>query len=114
VKTSTETAAGRDELDRLRKVADEYGIPLLQALPEHAIDPELVRDVPVEWIRKHGVLPVRHDGRVCVLCSDPSCVREHEYLALLLGVDLQPLLAPPGVISEAIDACYYRREDATS
>ena len=111
MKKKSDPGTGRAELDRLRAAADEYGVELITALADDALDPALVRDVPVDWVRAHRLLPVRHGGRVCVLCCDPSQVSEQEYLALLLGQDLQLLLASRDVVTDAIDACYYRRAD---
>ena len=61
----------------------------LTMIPEAALDPELIKDLPVEWARTHCVLPVRLDGRACVLASDTGKIAEIEYLELLTGLDLE-------------------------
>ena len=95
----------------LKKLADQYGMDFLAVVSDEMLDPLLVSKLPVEWARNNCLLPVRIDDCLCVLGCDPSQVDEQEYLALLLGDDLQPVLAPREVIAQGIERCYYSKED---
>ena len=48
------------------------GFAVLDPVPDEVLDSTLVAEVPVEWARQHGMLPVRHCGRLCVLLSDEA------------------------------------------
>jgi len=96
----------------LRELAKEYGIDFVESLADDALDPLLVARLPVEWARTNCLLPVRISGRVCVLTADPSTVRQQEHLALLIGQELHPVLAPRDLISHSIERCYFSKDDS--
>ena len=96
----------------LRALAEQFGLEYLDTVPDGVLDPTLVADVPVEWSRSNGVLPVRHAGEVCMLTSDPGDISAQEYLALVLGTDVRPVVAPAGTILQSIEACYFSRDDS--
>lgn len=98
----------------LARLAGEYGIELLDPVPEQALDPALVADIPVEWARAHCVLPVRLGDEVCVLLSDPAQLDEQEYLGLILGYRLRPVLSGSEHIADCIEKCYFRKKDSAA
>ena len=73
------------------------------------LDPSLVERVPLAWSRARGVLPVRRDGQVAALVADPADHEAVENLALLLGGELVPVLAPRRAIRRAAERCHYQR-----
>ncbi|MCX6996223.1 MAG: ATPase, T2SS/T4P/T4SS family [Kiritimatiellaeota bacterium] len=77
------------------------------------LDPELVRHLPVEWARTHLVLPVRWQAEVGMLTCDPARLTVRDDLALLLGREVQPILAPRAEILRAIERCYFSKSDTT-
>ncbi|MCE9616735.1 MAG: GspE/PulE family protein [Lentisphaerae bacterium] len=87
-----------------------YGLRVLDRIPAEVLDATLIVDLSVEWARAQGLLPVTIEGEACVLTADPDRVAPQEYLALLLGRDLRPVLAPRAAILAAIEQCYYSRE----
>jgi general secretion pathway protein E len=89
-------------------------VPSIETVSDDMLDPELVADLPVEWARANLLLPIRMDGHVFALCVQAGCVSEQEYLALLLGHDVTPVLASEAVVSQAIERCYYRRDNSPS
>ena len=99
-----------EEGDVLAALSVQYGIPLLTGLGEEVLDPALVANLPVEWARANRVLPVRLPDGVRVLMSDPTRVEILDDLALLLGEEAIPVLAPAREIARAIEACYVRRD----
>ncbi|MBM4143327.1 MAG: type II/IV secretion system protein [Lentisphaerae bacterium] len=105
-------AAGTESPSDLPGLAARYGVEYLAAVDEAILDPSLVDSLPVEWARANLMLPVRIGGDLCVLTSDPSRVSGQEYLALLLGAPLRPVLAPREAVLRSIEQCYYRRENS--
>lgn len=99
-----------EEIQRLRVLGVEFGMTLLEIVPPEALSSELVADLSVDWARTHCLLPVLLDGVACVLTADPGHVSAMEYLALLAGRELRPVLAPRGEILRGIEACYFNRE----
>ena len=102
------------ELDLLEALARQFSIDLLLRVPDAELDPDLVRDLPVEWARTHRMLPVRHDGRVAALMEDPTRIEALGDLALLLDCEPVPLLAPGAEIARCIEQCYYHRGESSS
>lgn len=98
--------------DAARALAEYFALPFVTDVPGHWLDPEKVRAVPVDWVRTRGMLPVVCDGTLSVLVADPSHLTDQEDLALLLGEEPEPLVAPRNVISAAIDRCYFQKRDA--
>jgi general secretion pathway protein E len=96
----------------LRKLAEDYGLAYLTSVDDSMIDASLVADVPVEWVRANLLLPVRKDDALCVLTADPTRVEAQDYLALLVGKSLRPVVAEADIIRECIERCYYSREDS--
>lgn len=96
----------------LQALAAQYDTLFLNSVPDDMLDPALVTKLPVEWARSHCVLPVRCEGKLCVLTADAEQVDEHEYLALLIGQELKPVFASAAVIAESIERCYYSKDDS--
>jgi len=99
-----------DELTRLHALGRAYGLAVLERVPPEMLDPALVADLSVEWARTHCLLPVMLDGECCLLTADPGQIAQQDYVSILLGRDLRPVLAPRALILHSIEQCYYRRE----
>jgi len=110
------TAAGnggtQEPAPDLARTAEEYGVDFVESVDADLLDPSLIADLPVEWARTNCMLPVRMGGESCVLTADLSQVNEQEYLALLLGHPLRPVLAPREAILRGIEQCYYSKDDS--
>ena len=106
---SNDTAAGGG-LPDLKAAAERLGLPYQDAVAEGIFDPQLVANLPVEWARSHGMLPVRIDGVACVLMDDPAKISQQEDLMLLTGEELRPVLAPAEVIARSIERCYFSKD----
>lgn len=106
------TGEARQQAEEAGKLAGEYGLPFMDSIEPGSLDPVLVANIPVEWARANCMLPVRIGGRPSVLLADPRQTRQQEYVSLLVGEDLAPVLAPRGVILQCIESCYYSKEDS--
>ncbi|MBP7831139.1 MAG: Flp pilus assembly complex ATPase component TadA [Kiritimatiellae bacterium] len=99
------------ECEWLEALGELYGCDVLREPADNLLDPALVSQLPVEWARAHAMLPVRQGPRLCVLTSDPSDLAALEDLALILGEEAAPLLAPRREILAAIEHCYVRKTE---
>ncbi len=97
----------------LEVLSEFHDIAMLPVVEDECLDPELVRDLPVQWCRRHATLPARHNGRVVALTSNPHAIDELEYLSLLLQMELEPVLCPRNVIMDAIERCYVKQDSDT-
>jgi len=99
------------EAELLQAAGRLYALPVMLEVPDEALDPELVRDLPVQWAREHLALPVRPAGRPpSLLLSDPARITLAHDVSVLLGTEVTPVLAPREVIRAAIEKCYLRQE----
>lgn len=96
----------------LALTAAEYGIEWVTTLDDAALDPELLTQLPVEWARENAMLPVRINDRPCLLVTEPADVGRQEYVAILVGQDLRPVLAPHELIMACIERGYFRKENS--
>lgn len=94
--------------------AAQFGVPFVAQVDSDWLDPALVGQVPVEWSRRHVLLPIRWEGKLGVLTADPGNVAGRQQLAMLLGEDPLPVAAPPDMILGAIEACYFQRDESPS
>ena len=88
------------------------GIPALERIEEEWLDPLLIEPVPVDWVRRHVLLPIRREGRVMLAGAPETALQAYEDLALLLGVEAEWVVVPAPEIQRAIDRCYFRRAGA--
>ncbi|MFO7870883.1 MAG: GspE/PulE family protein [Kiritimatiellia bacterium] len=105
-------AANVNNAEELRDAARKYGMTFVAEISADMLDASLVSDLPVEWARSHRLLPVRISGKKCVLTCNPEAVAEQQHLELLIGEQLEPVLAGTETVSRAIDRCYYSKEDS--
>jgi len=103
---------GSPDRAALRHEAELAGLAFVETVTDDMLDPSLVVHVPVEWARANVLLPVRMDGRMCVLTADPSPMGGVEDVALLIGRSVTSVIAAREVILQAIERCYFRREDS--
>ncbi|HTL55061.1 MAG TPA: GspE/PulE family protein [Candidatus Limnocylindrales bacterium] len=79
----------------------------LGGLAKLSIPPEATRLLPVEFVKKHRLLPVAiHDGTIDVATAEPCNERVIEDIRLLSGFEVQEFEAPAGEIAEKIAECY--------
>lgn len=93
-------------------LARESGLAFVTDVTDEMLDPVLVEEIPVEWARSNCVLPVAWRGEICMLTADPRQVNRQEYLTLLTGRDMRPVVASKETILRAIERCYFRRDDS--
>ncbi len=98
----------------LKKVAAEYGIECIASVEDSAFDHNMLGQLPVEWARENGMLPIRVGDRACLMVSDPSSIEKQEYVSILVGEDLHPLLASTELVLGCIERSYFRKDNSPS
>jgi len=101
-----------EDIEALRRTAVEYGLEFLTTVPDEILNADLVANLSVDWARSNCLLPVQVGDETCVLTADPKQVGQQEYLSLLVGHELRPIMAPGHVILRSIERCYYQRDDS--
>ena len=101
-----------EDLDAIRRQAAESGLMFVEDVDEACFDPDLIAGIPVEWARTNAMLPIRLEGELCLLMADPAAVSRQEDVALLIGAELRPVLAPRAAIARCIERCYFSRRDS--
>ena len=105
------TSASKNQTEALppAAAANAAGIPWLDRIADEWLDPALLESVPVEWVRRQTILPIRRDGALWLVAARPDNVQAYEDLSLLLGAEGTWAAAPEDEIRRASDACYFRR-----
>src|SRR6058998_356328 len=76
---------------------------------------DVISAVPRHIAKKYNVVPIyRHDNTVTVALSDPSDLDTLDSLRHLLNMEVEPRVASPQDIEEAIGRYYGAREDSVS
>jgi type IV pilus assembly protein PilB len=94
------------EKDVMEARAEAQGIRFVD-LATFTIDPSAINVVPAHLANRHNVCPLVKDARVLtVAMADPSNVFAMDDLRLASGLQIQPVLAAPDAIQEAISKHY--------
>lgn len=71
------------------------------------IDPEIIRIIPEQLVKRHNVIPLRKEGnKLVVAITDPLNVVAIDDLRLVTGLEIEPVLAETREIKAAIDKHY--------
>lgn len=97
-------------LSVITTLGEQFHLPIVAEISDDMLDPELVHNLPVEWARRHKLLPIRFQGRLAVVTCDPANVAAQDDLTLLLHHELTPVLAVEQEILSAIERCYFQRK----
>jgi general secretion pathway protein E/type IV pilus assembly protein PilB len=94
--------------------AAQFGVEFVN-LAEMRLTDDVIQAVPRHIAKKYNVVPLyRHDNSVTVAVSDPSDLDTLDSLRHLLNMEVEPRVASPDDIEEAIAKYYGAREDSVS
>lgn len=114
-------AEGRINEDRyLRICAEQYGIPYQAGLSREVFgnesqwraDAVMLRKLPLAWLRRSLVAPVRRDGMPVLAVSAPENIRLAREVALVCGENLDEFVFAPGQEIENIVNRIYGESEA--
>lgn len=89
-----------------KALAVQRGLPFIDVITEKMADDQLLSKVPLKFLRKHKVIPLKFEGAEYVVTSDPRDVQPLDDLTLLLPSITQHAVAPQEAIFEAINRYY--------
>ena len=92
--------------DVARALAEQSGVPLLDASALEP-DPQIGHLVPLPFLFRTELFPLRkHEGKLVVATHDPYALEAFNELCLIVGLDVEPRLAPRDELREAIRKAY--------
>jgi general secretion pathway protein E len=97
------------ELQVLKALGEQFGMTVISEIDAATFDSSLVASLPLDWARTHALLPIREGRTPTVVAADPTRLSDMDDLALILGTELKPVLAPRDVILKSIEQCYYQQ-----
>ncbi len=94
--------------------ATQFGVEYVN-LGEMRLSDDVISAIPRHIAKKYSVVPIyRHDNGVTVAMSDPSDLDTLDSLRHSLNMEVDPRVASPDDIEEAIGKYYGAREDSVS
>src|SRR5881409_2586311 len=89
-----------------RAKASQFGVEFIN-IGEMRLTDEVISSVPRHIAKKYNVIPIcRHDNAVTVALSDPSDLDTLDSLRHLLNMEVEPRVASPDDIEEALGRYY--------
>lgn len=96
-----------DPVTWARAVAEHYGLPCLENVPQDEHIEEWIDRIPIHFARRYQIVPSGRDGEAMVVAvADPAALGPLDDLRLLLGRQIRPVVAPAPAIIEAINRQY--------
>jgi general secretion pathway protein E len=93
------------------QVEDQY----LKTISPEQLDPELVRKLPLEFLKKQCAIPITlADGSVAVALADPLNVEAYDAILGVLAQPCSKVICPASEIERAISQCYYHSTNVDS
>ena len=82
-----------NETDFLRLCSENYGLPYYSDLEKLAmgekdlwsVDKEIIQKIPLPWLRKHCLVPLRHGGKLALAMNHPAKIAQASQIAMLCG-----------------------------
>jgi len=92
-----------------KALAIQMGYPYLDQIPSADIDPELIRDIPINYAKQYMVLPVsKTDSYVVVVVADPLNPNPIDDLRLIFKKEIKVMVSSPINLQESINRVYER------
>jgi general secretion pathway protein E len=97
----------------LKAVAFKMELEYVPVIHAEDVDRELVARVPINFAKQYALLPLRtHDGTAVVAMADPLDFYALDDVRMLLGMDVEPVVAHTKTILDAINLVYQREASA--
>jgi len=80
----------------------------LQTILPEQLNPELVRKLPLEFLKKQCAIPITlADGQVAIAMAEPFNIEAYDAIASVLAQPCSRIICPASEIERAISRCYY-------
>jgi general secretion pathway protein E len=98
-----------------RALSELSGLPVLAEIDSEAIEPSLVRPIPLTLTREAGILPLYVvDGELVVGLQDLHALTALDDLRVLHGHPVRPVLVPSDVLESATNDAYDKASSSAS
>lgn len=95
------------ESDLLKGLGVQFGLPFWAALPTDNLRTDFTQVVPIQFLKKHNMIPLEKGGRSVIAVSDPLRFQAIDDLRLALGWNgVETVLAPHSAILATINNAY--------
>ncbi len=99
--------------DLTQFLAQQYSLPSI-VLAAYEIEPEVIKLIPRDIVRKHMVVAVNRSGATLIVAmSDPSNIYAIDELKFLTQYNIEPVVASEPAIEDAIQRYYEKGPDLT-
>jgi type IV pilus assembly protein PilB len=94
---------GLSEIERARRLAEQYDFDFVEDLDHFQIEHELFREVPLELMIRYQFIPERREnGHISIIVGDPTDVVRLDEIELMLGAPVRVKVASPPAIREKL------------
>jgi len=101
------------ETDLLKALGAQFGMDCIPSIPIDDFKIDFTEKVPIQFLKKYGVLPVVSSNRAFIAANDPLLFQPIDDLKLQMGMDgVDVLLAPHSAILSAINFAYDMSRDS--
>jgi general secretion pathway protein E len=91
------------------KPASQIQSNYLETISPEQLDPELVRKLPLEFLKKHNAIPITLEGgSVAIALSDPLNFEAYDSISNVLKLTCERVICPASEIEHAISRCFYQ------
>jgi len=99
----------------LEALSRQWGISYLDKIPQEKLDRELITSLPIEFLRKHKMLPCGDgDGAVTIAVADPLDVMAFDAAVNILGQPCKRAICASSMIEDGLSHYYYENEGSAS
>src|SRR5919202_1477301 len=92
--------------DKVRCLAEQWGVPFVD-LETYQVVPEVARSLSQEIARRYKAVPLdKPNGRVLLAMKEPNDIYAIDHIRLILGCDVEPMMACEEDIHNAINRYY--------
>ncbi|MBN1975466.1 MAG: type II secretion system ATPase GspE [Sedimentisphaerales bacterium] len=103
------------DIEVLKAISKQWDIPYLKKIPQDKIDKELVVNLPIEFLKKHKILPLRdNDGTIIIACVEPFDTTAFDAIVNILGQTCRRVICSSSAIEDGLSRYFYENEGAPS
>jgi type IV pilus assembly protein PilB len=94
------------ERDKVRCLAEQWGVPFVD-LETYQVIPEVTKTLSQEIARRYKAIPIdKPSGRVLLAMKEPNDIYALDHIRLILGCDVEPMMATEEDLIGAINRYY--------
>jgi general secretion pathway protein E len=92
-----------------RQIQGQLEHQFLETIPPEGLDPELVKGLPLEFLKKQCAIPIRlENGQIVIALADPLNIEAYDAILSVLGQPCKRVICPASEIEHAVSRCYYQ------